>query len=56
MSTATKLNVGEVMAAQARMLAEVKRRLERSCARAVPGAWQVWQAIYGQHTEGGEAR
>lgn len=47
MTTAVKLNVGRRMDAQDRMLADVRRRVERSCGLAVPGAWQVLDAIYG---------
>ncbi len=56
MTTATTLDVARRLAEQAQMLADQKRRLERLCARNVPGAWQVYDAIHGERREGGGRR
>lgn len=53
MSPVKTLGLAARMDEQAQMLTRQRRALEARCAEAVPGAWQVLQAIYGQ---GGGAR
>lgn len=58
MSTATRLNVGQIMAQQQQMLDQQRLNLGQLCAQGVPGAWQVLTAIYGGgvRVEAGEVR
>ena len=46
--TATEPTLAQRIQAQQQMLTRTRQAIEQSCARGVPGAWQVWHAVYGQ--------